>query len=100
MKNFIKDNKFVLIVAFLEGIQSKGSKKFFDAAEISGACYYSSSFHMDRFYVFFFDSVEHLAHTESLYSIKGWTYEISLFSRDLLLTLNLRIRIRLSLAHA
>ena len=49
MKNFIKDNKFVLIEAFLEGLPSKVNKKFFDAAEFSGSNYYSSSFYMDRF---------------------------------------------------
>ena len=49
MKNFVEDNKFVLIVTFLEGLPSKVSKKFFDAAEFSGSSYYSSSFYMDRF---------------------------------------------------
>ena len=34
MKNFVEDNKFVLIATFLEGLPSKVSKKFFDAAEL------------------------------------------------------------------
>ena len=37
MKNFVKYNKFVLIAAFLEGLPSMVSKKFFDAAEFSGS---------------------------------------------------------------
>ena len=49
MKNFVEDNKFVLIVTFLEILPSKVSKKFFDAAEFSGSSYYSSSFYLDRF---------------------------------------------------
>ena len=49
MKKFVKDNKFVLFAAFLEGLPSKVSKKFFNAAELSGSSYYSSSFYMDRF---------------------------------------------------
>ena len=36
MKNFVKGYKFVLIGAFLEGLPSKGSKKFFDVAEFRG----------------------------------------------------------------
>ena len=44
MKNFVKYNKFVLIAAFLEGLPSKVSKKFFDAAEFGNSSYYSSSF--------------------------------------------------------
>ena len=35
MKNFVEDNKFVLIATFLEGLPSKVSKKFFYAAEFS-----------------------------------------------------------------
>ena len=48
-EEFVIDNKFVLIAAFFEGLQSKVSKKVFDAAEFSGPSYYSSSFYMDRF---------------------------------------------------
>ena len=49
MENFVKDNKFVLIAAFLEGLSSKVSQKFFDPAESSGSRYYFSSFYIDRF---------------------------------------------------
>ena len=41
MKNFVKDNKFMLIAAILEGLPPKLSKKCFDAAEFSGGCNYS-----------------------------------------------------------
>ena len=40
MMNFVEDNKFVLIATFLEGLPSKVSKKFFDAAEFSDSSYY------------------------------------------------------------
>ena len=46
----------------------------------------------------FLDSVEQLSHTESLYSSKGRTYEIHIFSKNNLLTL-LRVCMRLSLVH-
>ena len=55
MKNFVEDNTFIMLIAMiLEGLPPKVSKKFFDAAELSGACYYSSSFYMDRFLIFRF----------------------------------------------
>ena len=48
MKNFVEDNKFVLIATFLEGLPSKVSKKFFDAAEFSG-----SSYSVNRSYILY-----------------------------------------------
>ena len=45
-------------------------------------------------YNVFLDSMEQLSHTESLYSSKGQPSEVFIFSRDGLLTLNLRVRIR------
>ena len=47
MKNFVEDNKFVLIATFLEGLPSKVSKKFFDAAEFSGSQFLNGSILVD-----------------------------------------------------
>ena len=49
MEKFVKDNKFVPFAVLMEGLPSKVSKKFFNDAEFSGVCKYSSSFYMAQF---------------------------------------------------
>ena len=49
---------------------------------------------------FFFISLDKLSQTESQYSSNGRIKETYMRSREFLLTLNLRARIRLSLVHA
>ena len=72
MKNFVEDNKFVLIATFLEGLPSKVSKKFSMLQSlVAPVITLAASIWIDSSW--FLDSVEQLSHTELLYSIKGRT---------------------------